>query len=249
MDRRGRVSAAVAVTGNLRVVRGRGGQGREKTRAGRQRDSPTTGIVAQEHGRAPAIRRMAGAVRPEHSEKSALTMKKLLTAAVLSMALLSLSTGHVSAIFFFHCCHHHGCCYYYNAFSPPCCPQQCCCCPQQAPPPMPSYGPDCCMPDGPSCANGSCMGQLPAPPAPAPAPPAQQQPAPTPAPPTTTQTSPYPLPQGSVQTGYQMGYYPGSNYGYGQMPASGYGYGYGYGYAPSIPSGTNYPAAYYNGAR
>jgi hypothetical protein len=251
------------------VVRGIGARTGSKTASIRPRVRRLPGIVPVEHGRAPAIRTVAGVVAQSTrlSEKKAHTMKKQFAAALLSLAALALSTVPASA---WCCCPKYkfcACAAQYNAFTPftlntvagghcchkccyvaelPCCPPPCC--------PAPCCPPPCCdpCPAGPSCFNGgdsSMLGMLPAPGGPpsapaAPSPPAAVQgpvPAPLPqVPATTSQRWPVRMQQPMVQpAGYRPAYYPGYSYGYQPMPQNGYGY------PQTMPMGA--APAYWNG--
>src|SRR5262249_5898988 len=77
-------------------------------------------IVPVDHGRAPATRTVAGAVRLGFQSTHP-AMKKLLLIAILTLAALGLNATFASAGWF---CHHCGkvgaCATQYNAFSPYC---------------------------------------------------------------------------------------------------------------------------------
>lgn len=253
------------------VVLGHGAHFALKSASSGRRGRRSPGIVPVEHGRAPAIRTVAGVVAQstQLSEKKAHTMKKLLAAALLSVAAIALSTAPASA---WCCCHKYkfcACAAQYNAFTPfslntvygghccckcfhvaelPCCPPPCCpppCCPG------PCDG-GCCGPA--SYCNGGdagALGMLPAPESPAAGAavqgaPATQTPAPAPLPETPAANSSYRWPvrmqQPMVQpAGYRPAYYPGYNYGYRSMMPNGYGY------QPQMANGYGYPPQMANG--
>jgi len=182
-------------------------------------------------------------------------MNRIVTAALLSLGALGLTSGQASAFFWKHCCN--KCCTIcvkpYNAFSPVAFGSVCFdgCNPIQSCPPY-FGGPSCCP--APAGCDGCAPGHLPpsnpgpgAPhhPGPGAGAPGFQSPMPAPLPPGTGAGAMYPNwsypPQygqyGMVQpTGYRTAYYPNYYYGYGpMMPPGGY------------PMG-NLPA-YWNGGR
>jgi hypothetical protein len=183
-------------------------------------------------------------------------MKKILTLALLTAAVIVLTQGNAQAGKLFNKCH--GCVTfcpaYYNAFSPPCLGikgKHCCCIPFPGfPTQAPAPAPCCDAPIGDCCADGACHGQLPdagLAPAPGAPMPSQALPAPisTPETPTNTQSNYQPMPQGPTQasynpnrapaaySGHSLSVYPAAAaYGYGAYP----GYNYGYGQPASVPS-------------
>src|SRR5262245_59342772 len=72
-----------------------------------------------DHGRAPAIRRMAGAVRPGLSREEPQVMKKLLATALFSLVVLGMG-AHQAFAFGCGSCSYKCCAAQYNAFSPFC---------------------------------------------------------------------------------------------------------------------------------
>jgi hypothetical protein len=172
-------------------------------------------------------------------------MKKILSAALVTLALTGLSARPASAGAFgliphggcCGCCGCNFCIRQYNAFSPVCCGTVYC----DGCMPFGSGAPGCLgysgfPASGPwNCLDGSCVGQLPPaevmPAAPA-APPLQSLPSAMPkGPPAATAG---PAQPGVYSAGYRPAFYPG--------------YGYGYGYAPQAPvNGPGSAPAYWNG--
>jgi hypothetical protein len=139
-------------------------------------DTCASVIVPVDHGRAPAIRTVAGAVRPGFL-RNPHTMKKVLALALASLAALALNMGSASAGWFCHHCNFkvNACATQYNAFSPFCVSgvyssKHChkCNYPAEGPCCNPGWGGPCWggVCGGPACSVGgdaATLGVLPAP--------------------------------------------------------------------------------------